>query len=352
MTDVIYYLPNIPNNPSTTRYNHSVAIGELTDSAILLTYPDSPPSEIQSHYKDIVVLQAKNPIRRSAEARHHLNQISRRLQNPLYLSTFHYAPVVTGLLSDFPWVLDVYDDPRQYIYQNGKINIHTVSARLLSLAMNRADRAVHTLHPATAKQYTDERRFAINGAPVDNITPSFNGGQLRAVYVSSHSAGLELVLQAMAISDVSTHLDVYCPSSDIETTAATLGVESHVSFHGIRPHQEVISAIVSADIGYCMLPDRPDWHYSFPIRIGEYLAAGTIPVASQFPGIRALVRDAGLLCSPTEAGVADALTSLADLDPDALEERKRRARRRAEQIPWKREREWFAKQVLSSNSTE
>jgi glycosyltransferase involved in cell wall biosynthesis len=345
MAPVVYYLPNVTGVMSTTRYNHAVAIADLSTEATLLTYPDAPPAAVEAAFDRVVVLDSVLPPVRAWRA----SRIADRLldgRNGVYLTTFHYAPALSGFLSDQRWVLDVYDDPMQYVY-NRDSRVQPITVRGLLSLLDRADRAVHTVHPSTPRTFSGDVRFAANGADVEGLDPSFDvGDTLRLVHASSHDAGLEVTLEALAGVDADVRLDVYGDVPERHAARAdALGIANAVAFHGSTDHGRVRRAVERADAGLCLLGDRPDWRYAHPIRIGEFLAAGTVSIASDLPGIRDLTRDAGVLVSPTPDAVERALARLADRSD--LAARKSRARERAERIPWREERRWFARQVLS-----
>jgi glycosyltransferase involved in cell wall biosynthesis len=344
MIEVVYYLPNVPSVQRTTRYNHALAVADQPSHSTLITYPTRPPAEIATAHDDVVVLSSANPLRRAREA----SRVAEACLDAdgVFLTTFHYAPALAGFLADRRWVIDVYDDPIQYVYNRPR-SLHELSARGLSLLLGRADRAVHTVHPSTPRVYTENPRFAVNGAPTTlfpSPEPSSTGEKLRAVCASSHDKGLETTLRGIDQSGVSTHVDVFGaenPSFDVPDRG---GLDAQ--FHGHQPHERVIETLGNADLGFCVLPNRPDWRYAHPIRIGEYLASGTVPVGSDFPGIRELARDAGVYVSPDADSVATALQGLWYSD---IAERKERAMERAKRIPWTEERDWFAQQVLEQS---
>jgi glycosyltransferase involved in cell wall biosynthesis len=118
-----------------------------------------------------------------------------------------------------------------------------------------------------------------------------------------------------------------------------------LNFHGPQPNKEVIDSIEQADVGFCLLTEETDWYYAHPIKIGEYLAGGTIPIASAFPGIQQLTRDAGILIKPDHNEVAEAIETIAT-DNELRHTLGERARERARALDWRDEREWFAKQAL------
>ncbi|MFC6940471.1 glycosyltransferase [Salinirubellus sp. GCM10025818] len=344
MAPLVYYLPNVTDVTSVTPYNHAIAVADLATESTLLTYPAAPPAAVEAAFDRVVVLRSGLPPVRAWRA----SRIADRLldaEDGVYLTTFHYAPALSGYLSDRRWVLDVYDDPMQYVY-NRDSRVQPITVRGLLSLLDRADRAVHTVHPSTPRTFSGDVRFAANGADVEGLEPSFDvGDTLRLVHASSHDAGLAVTLEALAGLEAGARLDVYGDVPERHAARAdALGVTNDVTFHGPTDHGRVRRAVERADVGLCLLGDRPDWRYAHPIRIGEFLAAGTVPLASDLPGVRDLTRDAGVLVSPTSIAVESALARLADCADLAAQ--KRRARERAEYIPWHEERRWFARQVL------
>jgi glycosyltransferase involved in cell wall biosynthesis len=157
---------------------------------------------------------------------------------------------------------------------------------------------------------------------------------------------MKLVLQAMAHLESGVALDVYGRTYE-ETVAyaESLNISGGLTFHGRKPHPEVIEALKSAHVGLSTYPQRQDWFYSYPIKIGEYLASGTIPLASDFPGARAVASGAGVYTNPKAEAIAERLRRLCNIDEKRFSDMQGSCRRRAEAISWREERAWFAKQA-------
>jgi len=349
MTSVVYYLPNIPDNSSTARYNHAKAISQFANSTVLITYLSKPPTEIAVRYDDVHVLKSDSPLVRAVQAKR-ITETSLNEADPgtgIYLTSFHYAPALSGWLSDHCWVLDVYDDPHQMIYRNPG-TYHEISVRALVRILSRAARAVHTVHPATPHTFGKEKLYARNGATVDQINPrnlATDEGPLQGVYAGA-KAGVKILIEGIAASSTDTTVDVYgAVDADNRRLATRLDVADQLNFHGQRAHEEVVDSIEQADVGFCLMTEKTDWYYAHPIKIGEYLAGGTIPIASAFPGVRQLTRDAGILIKPDPNEVTEALDTIAT-DDEIRHTLGERARERARTIDWRDERDWFAKQAL------
>lgn len=347
MRNVIYYIPNISSNRSTTRYNHAVGVGSAARNSALLTYPDSPPSSVASHYDQVNVLSSSAPVVRAYRATNYAKRFAQRHHDPsVFITTFHYAPSLSGFYSSLPWVVDVYDDPYQYGY-NADRKIYQLTTPVLIRLLSHADRGIYTVHPSTPHVFHDQPRFAINGAPLDSLTPRANSDRALRCVVAGSKIDLETHLSAIAKVDGQVEVDVFgAISATKRQQAASLGVADSITFHGRSDPSTVKQTVERSDVGFCLLPARTDWQYAYPIRIGEYLAGGTVPIATDLRGIRDLARSAGIFVDLTPKAIAKALTMLLN-NPSILEQKKRRSRRRVGQIPWTDERDWFTRQALS-----
>jgi len=352
MSCIAYYAPNVPDNPSTARYNHALAIAELADRSALITYRDKPARPVVGQYDAVKTVDAPGVQARAQQARTFADRFldGSGADDGIYLTSFHYAPALSGWRSNSKWVVDVYDDPYQKIYRNPR-SIHEIGVRLLGRMLDRADRAVHTVHPTTPHTFGKKQFFAVNGADVSHIKPSGradDSGSLQGV-CAGVKGGMDVLLRGLSKSDVDIELNVYGSLSHSDRRLASkLNVEEKVIFHGERDHTEVVETIEKADVGFCLLPEKTDWYYAHPIKIGEYLAGGTIPIASAYPGIRQLVRDTGILVEYDSIAIAESLTLISE-QPRLRKRLHNRSRHRAEAVNWHDEREWFAKQVLFGN---
>jgi hypothetical protein len=349
MTSVVYYLPAIPDNQSKTEYNHALAIPGVTDRAAIMTYAGDIPSEIARRYDAQYELASDRLLPRAVEAKRKAAAFHAACESgsTVFLTTFHVVPGLAGWLSDHEWVLDVYDSPLQIYYANTKPT-YRVAIAVLSKLLDTADRGVHTAHPRTPQTFGEEILFATNGAAVNAIEPSLpapDTGPLHGV-CAGVKGGMALLLEALSEGTVEMTVDVFgtVPRRDRDL-AADLGVDERVTYHGDTPHESVVSTIRAADVGFCLMPGRPDWRYAHPIRLGEYLAAGTVPIASSLPGCQRLLRDAGILVDNDVADLTKVLRTVADT-PGLLDALGARARRRGEELAWARERTWFARQAI------
>lgn len=127
---------------------------------------------------------------------------------------------------------------------------------------------------------------------------------------------LDVVIRAAArvmIEESRLHLWMLGKGSSLESLRALadgLGVGDRVWLPGYIPYREVPSYLSSADAGISWLPDVP--YYATgqpPMKVIEFLSAGLPVIASDLPSHAVLVthNKTGLLCTPTEEGLADAL---------------------------------------------
>lgn len=349
MTTVAYYIPNIPQNKSTTRYNHAYALPDFSKNTALITYDQNVARDIIRRYDKIFILDNKNFYLRTLEAKNYAEQFldSQRSPENIFITTFHPSPALSGLLSKHYWVIDVFDSPHQLYYNNRNLRYRTL-VFILTLILDKADRGVHTVHPGTPETFGDDVYYATNGAPFNNIYPNIQNNErkfLRGV-CAGMKGDMTCILQAISNGSINIKLDVYgTVSASDKNLTSELNLDKHVTYHGSQPHDIVVEAIEQADVGFCILPQRPDWRYANPIRIGEYLAGGTIPIISPLPGSRELIRDAGICIRYDDSNLSKVLVALSNNIKlrTALQER---ARRRAKEIRWSRERSWFAKQAI------
>lgn len=150
---------------------------------------------------------------------------------------------------------------------------------------------------------------------------------------------LEQVLQAMAEldADVTFRVAGQGPTEDVEdllATAERLGVRDDVEMLGLVPHDEIPALLAAADVAVSPLPDIESYRISFPAKLVEYMAAGSVVVATDIPPHRRLIEDGtnGFLYDGSPAGLVDALERcFAADDLDAI---RRQATETADRYDW------------------
>jgi hypothetical protein len=355
----IYYIPEVPNIKSTTRYNHAIALARRAQLSVLITNT-KPPEHIYEEYDSVHVLGkikgVRSMIKRVLQARKIVSRVQDRCRNDrtVYVTNFTYAQVLSGFLSDIQWIVDIYDDPLQLSIRRPFISPHQIASRILLKLIDRSDVGITTLHPdGPRSQLGQSTQFTLNGSPISSVeyTAKPPRSPLRCVWVGKTEVGCGIELLLKSLTDVSSGIvvDVYGePISDAKSLAAELDVCDRVRFHGGMPHERVLSAIEDAHVGLCVLTPHDDFKYSFPIKVGEYLAAGAIPVMSDFPGMRMLAQNAGIYIKPNHHNLANTLQKLITVSDDEVDRLASKARERAETISWEIERERFADHVIDS----
>lgn len=105
------------------------------------------------------------------------------------------------------------------------------------------------------------------------------------------------------------------PSSAVEHAVADRGLQSHVAFHGFRPHAEALAMVASADVGLVVLAEDEASAAIYTGKLFEYLGVG-IPVLLVGPseGVAARLIDeshGGRVVGSDPAAIAGALAELA-----------------------------------------
>lgn len=160
-----------------------------------------------------------------------------------------------------------------------------------------------------------------------------NDGRPHAVYCGHlyEYKGIPTILDAAALlPDWSFDLVGGLPD-DLARVRRALGDKrlSNVTLHGPRPHAEVPAWLWRADA--LLLPPLatdPSARWTSPVKLGEYLAAGPMIIASDIPGLRAWVDQPEVTWFP--AGDAPALARALEAsrnEPPALRLRRRDAAR-------------------------
>jgi D-inositol-3-phosphate glycosyltransferase len=137
-----------------------------------------------------------------------------------------------------------------------------------------------------------------------------------------HFKRLDLAIEAIARVDgaAAPHLLVAGGGELLEgfrAQASAAGVDGRVHFLGAVPHAELPRRVLHAADIFLLTTEPPE---SFGIALAEAMACGLPAIATDYPGVRAVVDDGetGLLVPPGDpAAVAAAIERLADSGRDA-----------------------------------
>ena len=171
-------------------------------------------------------------------------------------------------------------------------------------------------------------RFHVVHCGVDSvgvIPSAAECGRARVLYVGRLTSlkGMSVLLDAMvAIRDAVPRVELVVigdgPDRDaFEAHARRLGIDSSVSFRGVRSPQEVADALASTDVFVL-----PSFAEGVPVSLMEALAAGVPVVSTPVGGVTELVEHGvnGMLVRPADPdALASAVTELLG-DPDRRRE--------------------------------
>jgi hypothetical protein len=349
MIESIYYIKDIPNILSVTQFNHALAIANHDSTSALLIH-EPPPAEIDEAYEYVRVIRSRTPIGRIYDALELINTIVEQNSSVILITAGQIEPVVAGRMSNADWVVDLYDDPLQGI-RNNPISRHQITDRVLRHLVAGAPFGSNTLHQNAPNKAGVKKVYCINGAPTDLIEHRRieYSSPLRAVIAGKVTLdkGMDLIIDGVSRSNASIVIDAFGAVNDKTLQYCdSVGVSNQIRFHGKSCHEKVRRAITDSHIGLCVLPKRGDWMYHYPIKLGEYLAGGTIPLASDFPAFIQLAGESGIYVEPSPKGVAGGLEEIEALSQMDYQKRLDAVIARGEDVNWSSVRERFAETVL------
>lgn len=347
-----YYTPSVVDGPNTTPYRHARALGEHVPGSLLLT-GRPPPRPVAEAYQEVRILDGTGYTGILANAMRARRLVDRRVGPEGVLVTgVGHGPTLAGALGAPTWVADVFDDPTQFVAENPDSTAHELLTPVVLRLLERARFAYITQHPSSPLRSGRTREYGFNGAPVTEMAPGEKPPRspLRAVVAGKAELrhGLDLFLDGLDRTDAAVYVDVFGePYADSADYADALGLSEQVEFHGwVDAYETVRTHVQQAHVGVCLWPERRDWDYSYPLKVGEYMAGGAIPMTTPRPGMVDLAGDAGVCCaSATE--VARTLERLADLSAPAFDRRVTAVRKRAEVVPQERDTRRFLRAVDS-----
>lgn len=224
-------------------------------------------------------------------------------------------------------VADVHEDYARLVQdRDWTVGVVALGARLVVAAAGRAARtsALTLVSDDHVPPLQARRRFVLRNEADGGLVggPEPHGASPRACYVGDvrPSRGLFTMLEAMAASPSWT-LDVVGPVRDvdrevIERRCAAPDLAGRVTWHGRQPPARAWSRVAGAWVGFALLDDTPAFRDALPSKLYEYLAKGMLPVVSDLPRQRELVRQSGAGVVVRDA--AEAASALRDYAADPM----------------------------------
>ena len=348
---VVYYSPEIPQVWSTDRYQHALAVVQYASNSVIIS-DNECPYEIKNNANSTYKLREENKLKKAFNVAKIAEQEVG--QKGLFVAVGHkYRGAIAGVIAKFKginWIPDIFETPAMPRL-NKPYSIHQLTSRITPLMLDTAEKGIHSFHPSTPFQYGHKKTFIKNGSPIEKIEPLYDvGDPIRIVLVGSNprlERGGKYMLQALySIDRKNIRVDICGKTSEkMKSLSVSLGLSNYVNFHGWTAHSDALNYVRKATIGYAVLPPRVDWRYAPPIKVGEYLAAGTIPLVSDFPGSRHMAGNSGKYTSPSSSAVRKALLKILRTEPAELQSQQKAARKRGEQISWTSVRRDFAKEI-------
>lgn len=324
------YLPKIPENKSTARYQHSKAVVDNFDTYVISD--EDIPKKIKANSKETFVLKDRSFYKRASKAL----SIAKEIDFDAFITSQYYECLFSGYLSKSTWIIDFNDDPFMFRYNNHFMHPRAMLTVFLPYLLNKAEMGIYISHPSTPHSFGKKTQHIMDGAPPPYGDPS-SFHEKRFIWAGKPylHRGMRVLLDALKEINISITIDIYGEGYEkSKRYAQKLGVGNNIKFYGRIPHDEMLNEIKKSDFGLCVLPERTDWVYSTPIKVGEYLAGATIPIMSDFPGMRWQAEDSGFYVKPKPDQLARLLERLSEFDKEKITILKERSVERALEIQW------------------
>lgn len=153
-----------------------------------------------------------------------------------------------------------------------------------------------------------------NGVEVDTIRPltPHRGSRFTVGFAGSLKPwhGIDVLLEGFAAArraEPALRLEIVGSGPLAEMVAASDLPRDALDYRGHLSHRETLQTIAGWDVGAAPYPPLEQFYFS-PLKVAEYMACGTCPVASDVPALRALLGggERGVL---VEAGNATAFAT-------------------------------------------
>jgi glycosyltransferase involved in cell wall biosynthesis len=195
-------------------------------------------------------------------------------------------------------------------------------------------------------------RKVINGCPIDRIWPGDRRGARATLglpadrsillFIGVGQYDVDLIVDALRLlrrahPESALPLTVLIGPNEewMRGLARERGVDDAVLATGSLPEAQLIPYLHAADIGLLPFADRPLNRARFPIKIGDYLAAGLPVLTNDVGEMGRIVRaeQVGLATASSSDAYAAGLWQMLS-DPGLLAEQRSRARPAAERMSW------------------
>jgi glycosyltransferase involved in cell wall biosynthesis len=218
------------------------------------------------------------------------------------------AALLARLIRRVPVVVDVHEDVPAQIRHKAwvPVPLRRPAAWLAHRFLRMAERwcVVTLAEPGYGRLFRREHPAFVN-YPAAGSLPEPSDDEGYAVYVGDVTGqrGAISMVDAVGALERPVPLVVVGPVDDglakqMLDRSATKGVD--LTLLGPLPHRAAMEMVAGASVGLSLLSDVPNYRWSMPTKVIEYLAMGVPVVASDLPGTRDAVRglDAVVLVSP------------------------------------------------------
>jgi glycosyltransferase involved in cell wall biosynthesis len=257
------------------------------------------------------------------------------------------AGLITRLIRKVPVVVDVHEDVPAQIRHKSWVPapLRGPAAWTAHRFLRMAERwcVVTLAEPGYRRLFRFEHPVFVNYPAAGSLPdPGCDAGY--AVYVGdvTEQRGALAMVDAVASADPPLRLEVVGRVDDdlarrMMERAAGTGVD--LTLTGPLPHRAAMEVVAGASVGLSLLADVPNYRWSMPTKVIEYLAMGVPVVASDLPGTRAALAglEAVTLVLPGDAAAAAGAVAGAAAD---------RARAQAQAPQVRESRVWPADRVL------
>jgi glycosyltransferase involved in cell wall biosynthesis len=222
---------------------------------------------------------------------------------------------------------------------------HNIRFRIELFAASNSDIAVYS-DQSDFISFDDPKNILIKGG-VDcgkikesTVESTTNSKPLSIIYVGNmyYHRGIDIILSAMRQVDNDIQLELIGPAPETsqrnddfnknldEPFVKTVDKFDNIDYLGEMDHDQVMAELDQADIGICLLPYErgvENFKYSYPIKIFEYMATGTVVLATKTEPTTDLLTESQLLSTTDSSELASAIMELNN-SPQVISQLKRR----------------------------